>query len=134
MKQFRVDSKDITKCNCYELIAATGLWALSIKDLGMKDLKMPLEHIIFLAHRAHTNDFLDLTHIEYDASIRVLAEETGFVAFSAANRGTSVLYYGTQNMCHRASQTSAFKGSRKSGFSWKTPLIRLEWGARLPQK
>ena len=67
-------------------MAATGLWALSIKELGVKDLKALLEHIIFLVHRARTNDFLDSNHVKYDASIRPLAEETGFSAFSATNR------------------------------------------------
>ena len=110
------------KCEQNKTDVATGLWVLSIKELGVKDLKALLEHILFLVHRAHTNDFLDSTHIKYDPSIRVLAEETGFSAFSAANRGTSVLYYGAQKMRLRAPQTSAFKGTRKPGFSGKLPF------------
>ena len=67
---------------------------------------------------ARTNDFLDYAHIEYDISIRTLAEEIGFAAFSAVNRGTSVLYYGAQNKRHKNHQ---FSNSKKSGYHGKRP-------------
>ena len=78
-----------------------------------------LEHIVFLAHRARTNDFVDSAHVKYDASVRTQAKEIGFAAFSAANRGNSVLYYGAQNMRHRSAQQSTYRNVKRTGFTGK---------------
>ena len=72
-----------------------------------------LEPIVFLAHRACTNDFVDSAHVEYDASVRTQAKEIGFAAFSAANRVNSVLYYGIQNMVHRTAQQSSYRNDKR---------------------
>ena len=98
LKKFTIAGKEVRKLNCYELIGATTLWALGVKELTLTDAKAVLEHINFLANRAMHNDFLDTAHIEYDLSIRIMAEEMGFSAFSSTNQRASVVFYGSQNM------------------------------------
>lgn len=114
LKRFTVGRKDIRKSNCYELIAATGKWALGIKELGVRDYKALIEHIVFLSLRARTGEYFDTAHIEYDAAIRTLAEDIGFAAFSCANRGASVLPYGSLNIKGRRAGANNYQ-PRSSG-------------------
>ena len=38
------------------------------------------------------DDFLDMAHVEYDLSIRKMAESIGFEVFASANTGSNVLH------------------------------------------
>ena len=72
--------------------------------------------------RAMHNDFVDSTHVEYDISVRKLAETIGFKAFSQ-NAGMSVKHYGAQNMRTSKSSypkrfTDRFSDQRKTCFHW----------------
>ena len=61
-------------------------WVLlvDIPEMTLKDHRALLQHLNFLLHRARHNDFLDTAHVEYDTSIRKMAETMGFEAFSSA--------------------------------------------------
>ena len=71
---------------------------LSIDGLNMHDTRAFMEHIEFLSVQAMHDDFKDSAHVEYDLTIRKLAESLGFEAFSQTNAGMSIKYYGAQNM------------------------------------
>lgn len=114
LKRFTVGKRDVGKLNCYELLAATGKWALGIKEMGVKDYRVLLEHMVFLALRARTNEYFDSAHTDYDLSIRTLAEEIGFAAFSSANRGSSVLFYSALQIKGRKSGSGSYHSGRAS--------------------
>ena len=114
LKKYTIAGKEVRKLNCYELVGATTLWALGVKELTIMDARAVLEHINFLVNRAMHNDFLDTAHIEYDLSIRTLAEEMGFAAFSNANQRASVVFYGSQNMRSRQTVSKVGGGVRRT--------------------
>ena len=73
-------------------------WAPDIPEMSLHDHRAILQHINLISHRAWHNDFLDSAHVEYDVSVRKMAETVGFEAFTSSNTGSSVLHYGAQNM------------------------------------
>ena len=72
------------------------------------------------------NDFLDSAHVEYDVSVRKMAETMGFEAFASSKTGSSVLHYGAQNMRVKkvVSGVSDFKHRVPGGKASKVALGR----------
>ena len=99
--------------NCYELIGATTLWILGIKEKSVSDCNAIFEHLNLLVNRAMHNDFLDAVHVDYDQSIRTLAETIGFEAFASQNQGGSIVHYSSQNMRPKKYPTVNMSGLRK---------------------
>lgn len=124
LKRFTVSSKEVRKLNAYELIEASSKWCLNIEDLTVKDYRVFIQHMAFIANRAKSDEFKDCAHTEYDAEIRKLAETIGFAAFSKANNGESVLHYGLPNTRPRktSKQESYRKSNQKNG--GKRPCFR----------
>ena len=50
--------------------------------------------------------------VEYDLSIRKMAESMGFEAFSSSNNGSSVIHYGVQNMWVKKRNVGAVEGRK----------------------
>ena len=125
LRKFTVAGKEVRRSNCYELIRASLLWALQIKDLSVPDCRALFEHLSFLAHRAMYNDYQDSVHVQYDLAVRVEAETDGFAAFGRDNDGLSVMYYGPEKMrtkttvANRVGATRRFSPGRKRAcYAW----------------
>lgn len=117
LKKHTIGRKDMRRLNAYELIGASIRWALAIEGLNKVDYKALLEHIEFLTVRAMHDDFKDSAHVEYDLAVRVVAETKGFGAFSKANTGMSVSFYGAQHMRPKSSKTTGKTKTNKGEYT-----------------
>ena len=118
LKHHTIAKKDVRKLNCHELVCATKGWALDIPEMTTADHRALWQHLNFISHRARHNDFVDMAHVEYDLSIRKMAESMGFKAFSNSNNGSSVIHYGAQNMQVKKPNVGAVDGRKRLGEAW----------------